>query len=378
MVLPFHAQGHINPMLQFSKRLASKGIKFDRRQQEESIEDYLESFRILASQGLTALMEKHNRSNHPAKLLIYDSVLPWAQDLAEHLGLDGVPFFTQSCAVSAIYYHFYQGVMKWMTSQRPLIKTIGPTVPSMYLDKRLEDDKDYGLSLFQQNVDTCITWLDTKGIGSMVYVSFGSLASLGEEQMEELAWGLRRSNNHFMWLVRELEKKKLPDNFTEETSEKGLVGSWCCQLEVLAHKAVGHFMTHCGWNSTLEAMSLGVPMIAMPRFSDQTTNAKFVEDVWQVGVRVKADEKGFEIMEGERRNEMKRNAERWEELAKEAVNDGGSSDKNIQEFVAAFMQLRLKYNIKISVLPFQLYSLSLYFGHLLPWYSSVWKSLSLI
>ncbi|WJZ88314.1 hypothetical protein VitviT2T_007626 [Vitis vinifera] len=238
--------GHINPMLQFSKRLASKGIKvtlviaatsnsqsmhaqtssinieiiseeFDRRQQEESIEDYLERFRILASQGLTALMEKHNRSNHPAKLLIYDSVLPWAQDLAEHLGLDGVPFFTQSCAVSAIYYHFYQGVfntpleestvsmpsmpllrvddlpsfinvkspvdsallnlvlsqfsnfkkgkwilcntfdkledqvMKWMTSQRPLIKTIGPTVPSMYLDKRLEDDKDYGLSLFQQN-----------------------------------------------------------------------------------------------------------------------------------------------------------------------------------------------------------------------------------
>ncbi|RVW74701.1 mogroside IE synthase [Vitis vinifera] len=443
MVLPFHAQGHINPMLQFSKRLASKGIKvtlviaatsnsqsmhaqtssinieiiseeFDRRQQEESIEDYLERFRILASQGLTALMEKHNRSNHPAKLLIYDSVLPWAQDLAEHLGLDGVPFFTQSCAVSAIYYHFYQGVfntpleestvsmpsmpllrvddlpsfinvkspvdsallnlvlsqfsnfkkgkwilcntfdkledqvMKWMTSQRPLIKTIGPTVPSMYLDKRLEDDKDYGLSLFQQNVDTCITWLDTKGIGSVVYVSFGSLASLGEEQMEELAWGLKRSNSHFMWVVRELEKKKLPNNFIEETSEKGLVVSWCCQLEVLAHKAVGCFMTHCGWNSTLEALSLGVPMIAMPRFSDQTTNAKFVEDIWQVGVRVKADEKGIvkreeiemclsEIMEGERGYEMKRNAARWKELAKEAVNEGGSSDKNLEEFVAELL-----------------------------------------
>ncbi|RVW74727.1 UDP-glycosyltransferase 74D1 [Vitis vinifera] len=262
MVLPFHAQGHINLMLQFSKRLASKGLKTPTR----SIEDYLERFRIL----VTALMEKHNRSNHPAKLLIYDSVFPWAQDLDEHLGLDGVPFFTQSRDVSAIYCHFYQGVMKWMASQRPLIKTIGPTVPSMYLEQRLEDDKDYGLSLFQQNLG--ITGRRADGGTSM---------------------GLRRSNNHFMLLVRELEKKKLPDNFTEETSEKGLVGSWCCQLEVLAHKSVGRFMTHCGWNSTLEAMSLGVPMIAMPRFSDQTTNAKFVEDVWQVGVRVKAMKNGL-------------------------------------------------------------------------------------
>ena len=89
-------------------------------------------------------------------------------------------------------------------------------------------------------------------------------------------------------------------------------------------------------------------MVAMPQFSDQTTNAKFIEDVWRVGVRVKADEKGIvkrqeiemcikEIMEGERGNEMKRNAERWKELAKEAVNEGGSSDKNIEEFVAEIL-----------------------------------------
>ncbi|KAL6343277.1 hypothetical protein AAG906_022193 [Vitis piasezkii] len=423
MVLPFHAQGHINPMLQFSKRLASKGIKvtlviaatsnsqsmhaqtssinieiiseeFDRRQQEESIEDYLERFRILASQGLTA-------SNHPAKILVYDSILPWAQDVAERQGLHGASFFTQSCAVSAIYYHFNQRafssplegsvvalpsmplfhvndlpsfisdkgsaaalldlllnqfsnfqkvkwilfntftkledeVINWMDSQRP-VKTIGPTVPSMYLDKRLEHDRDYGLSLFKQNIDTCITWLDTKEIGSVVYVSFGSVASLGEEQMEELAWGLKRSNSHFLWVVRELEEKKFPYNFVEETSGKGLVVSWCPQLKVLAHKAVGCFLTHCGWNSTLEALSLGVPMVAMPQFSDQTTNAKFIEDVWRVGVRVKADEKGIVKRQEIEMNEMKRNAERCKELAKEAVNEGGSSDKNIEEFVAEIL-----------------------------------------
>ena len=66
--------------------------------------------------------------------------------------------------------------------------------------------------------------------------------------------------------------------------------SWYLQLEVLTHKAIGSFMTHCGWNSTLEALSLGVPMVAMPQWTDQLTNAKFIVDVWKVGVRIKMNE----------------------------------------------------------------------------------------
>ena len=141
-----------------------------------------------------------------------------------------------------------------MASQRS-IKTIGPTIPSKYLDKRLEDDKDYGIHLFKPEIDICINWLNSKETGSVVYVSFGSLAALGEEQMQELALGLKKSNSYFLWVVRQTEQKKLPANFLEEASEKGLVVSWSPQLEVLAHKAVGCFMTHCGWNSTLEALS---------------------------------------------------------------------------------------------------------------------------
>ena len=163
--------------------------------------------------------------------------------------------------------------------------------------------------------------------------------------MLELALGLKRSNRYFLWVVRETEQNKLPSNFIEETSEKGLVVSWCPQLDVLAHKAMGCFMTHCGWNSTLEALSLGVPMIAMPHWTDQPTNAKFVADVWQVGIRVSKDEKGIirkeeiercirEIMEGEKSAEIKQNSEKWKKLAKDAVDEGGSSDKNIDEFVA--------------------------------------------
>jgi pathogen-inducible salicylic acid glucosyltransferase len=231
-----------------------------------------------------------------------------------------------------------------MASRWP-VKTIGPTIPSIYLDKRLEDDKEYGLNLFKPNVDACMKWLDTKEIGSVVFASFGSLAALGEEQMEELSLGLKNSNCYFLWVVRESEEKKLPDNFLEETTEKGLVVTWCPQLDVLAHKAIGCFMTHCGWNSTLEALSLGVPMVAMPQWTDQPTNAKFIADVWKVGIRIKLNEKGIatreeielcirEVMEGERGKEMKKNSLRWKELAIEAVDEGGSSDKNIEEFVA--------------------------------------------
>ncbi|XP_059448204.1 mogroside IE synthase-like isoform X2 [Corylus avellana] len=434
LVIPYPIQGHINPMLQFSKRLASKGPKVtflvtnsiskskealqptsvvtvdtisDGSKEGETLETLiatLDRFRLTVSQSLSEYIQKQNCFN----FLVYDCCMPWALDVARQLGLDGAPFFTQSCAVNAIYYHLDRGtitlplqgptvslptlpalgvsdlpsviyhtgsypallnlgllqfsnieqpnwiffssfmelepeVVNWMASQWP-VKTIGPAIPSMYLDKRLEDDKEYGLNLFKPNVDACMKWLDTKEIGSVVYASFGSLAALGEEQMEELSLGLKNSNCYFLWVVRESEEKKLPGNFIEETTERGLVVTWCPQLDVLAHKAIGCFMTHCGWNSTLEALSLGVPMVAMPQWTDQPTNAKFIVDVWKVGIRIKLDENSIatkeeiefrirEVMEGERGKEMKMNSLRWKELAIEAVDEGGSSDKNIEEFI---------------------------------------------
>ena len=106
----------------------------------------------------------------------------------------------------------------------------------------------------------------------------------------------------------------------------------------MAHKTIGCFITHCGWNLTLEALSLGVPIFAMPQWTDQTTNAKLIVDVWKVGVKIKLDKRGIElcikvVMEGGRGKEMKMNSVRWKELAKEAMDEGGSSYKNIEEFV---------------------------------------------
>ncbi|KAK4420972.1 UDP glycosyltransferase 9 [Sesamum alatum] len=233
-------------------------------------------------------------------------------------------------------------ILKWMANKYP-IRTIGPTVPSMYTDKRLLGNYDYGLSLFKPNTDSCMKWLDEKEDRSVIYVSFGSLADLADKQMKEVAWSLIDSKFSFLWVVRNTEESKLPKDFTSELHDNGLIVNWCSQLEVLSHRAVGCFLTHGGWNSTMEALSLGVPMVAMPLWVDQTTNAKLVADVWQIGVRVEADENGIvtreeiaarvkDVMQGERGLEIRRNAVKWKDMAIEAISEGGSSDKNFTEF----------------------------------------------
>ncbi|XWS22965.1 hypothetical protein CRYUN_Cryun29cG0080800 [Craigia yunnanensis] len=125
--------------------------------------------------------------------------------------------------------------------------------------------------------------------------------------------------------------------------------TWCAQLEVLEHESVGCFLTHCGYNSVLEALGLGVPMAAIPQWTDQATNAKHVEDIWGIGIRAFPDEKGIVrreiikqyinelIMGGERGKDIKKNANKWKNLAKEAADEGRSSDKNIDEFVAKLL-----------------------------------------
>ena len=210
----------------------------------------------------------------------------------------------------------------------------------MFLDKRHEDDKDYGVAQFES--EECIEWLNDKPKGSVVYVSFGSIAMLGGEQMEELAYGLNECSNYFLWVVRASEEIKLPRGF-EKKSEKGLIVTWCSQLKVLAHEAIGCFVTHCGWNSTLETLCIGVPTIAIPHWSDQTTNAKLMADVWKIGIRAQTNEKKIvrretlkqcirDVMESEEGKVIKSNVIQWKTLALKAIGEGGSSYQNIIEF----------------------------------------------
>ncbi|BAF25598.1 Os09g0518000 [Oryza sativa Japonica Group] len=230
-------------------------------------------------------------------------------------------------------------------------RTIGPTVPSAYLDNRLPDDASYGFHLHTPMAAACREWLDARPAGSVVYASFGSIAAPGPETMAEVAEGLYSSGSPFLWVVRATETGKLPAGFAARAKNTGLIVPWCPQLEVLAHAAVGCFVTHCGWNSTVEALSAGVPMVAVPQWSDQTTNARYIEDVWRVGVRVRGggggdggavvrreevERKVREVMEGERSKEFMRNAASWSSKARSAMGEGGSSDRNIAEFLSKY------------------------------------------
>ncbi|VVB04307.1 unnamed protein product [Arabis nemorensis] len=160
------------------------------------------------------------------------------------------------------------------------------------------------LSTKTNKEDYAVTsWLDKQDAKSVVYVSFGSVAAMKEKEFLEIAWGLRNSKQPFLWVVRHglvpgvdlLES--LPCGFMESIGNKGKIVKWANQLEVLAHPAVGMFWTHCGWNSTLESICDGVPTICTPFQTDQRVNARYIVEVWRVGImleRSKMDKREIE------------------------------------------------------------------------------------
>ncbi|KAF7006326.1 hypothetical protein CFC21_021375 [Triticum aestivum] len=224
-------------------------------------------------------------------------------------------------------------------------KTVGPTLPSFYLDDdRLPSNKTYGFNLVS-STSPCVAWLNKQAPCSVLLASYGTVANLDSTQLEELGHGLCNSGQPFLWVLRPSETDKLPQELHDKCNMKGLIVPFCPQLEVLAHRATGCFLTHCGWNSTTEAIATGVPMIAIPQWADQPTAAKYMESAWGIGLRARRGKKGLvrreevercikEVMGGK---EYMRNASKWMQKAKEAMQEGGSSDNNIADFAAKYL-----------------------------------------
>ncbi|KAM0895935.1 hypothetical protein ACQ4PT_023506 [Festuca glaucescens] len=189
----------------------------------------------------------------------------------------------------------------------------------------------------------------TKPPGSVAYVSFGSFASVGAAQTEELARGLLAAGKPFLWVVRATEEAQLPRHLLDAATASGaaLIVRWCPQLDVLAHRAVGCFVMHCGWNSTMEALGFGVPMVALPIWTDQPINARLIEGAWGAGVRARRDAASCIFLRDEIEScvhavmnnhggivaSAREAARRWSDAARAAVAPGGSSDRNLDEFV---------------------------------------------
>ncbi|XP_031483968.1 zeatin O-xylosyltransferase-like [Nymphaea colorata] len=144
-----------------------------------------------------------------------------------------------------------------------------------------------------------LNWLDKQPERSVLYVSFGSISSLSLAQIHQLALGLERSGQRFLWVLHCADRGdifmktpdpeiRLPEGFQKRVAGSGLVvRGWAPQLEILSHGAVGGFLSHCGWNSCMESLSLGVPLATWPLHSDQPANAQLVTEVLKVGVVVR-------------------------------------------------------------------------------------------
>nr|AYC63479.1 UDP-glycosyltransferase [Scoparia dulcis] len=192
---------------------------------------------------------------------------------------------------------------------------------------------------------TCISWLDAQPLKSVVYVSIGSLAVMTKDQLLEIWHGLVNSGSRFLWVRRPGSIEGLDDKFeiplelSQGTKERGCIVDWAPQEEVLSHPSVGGFLTHSGWNSTLESIVEGKPMICWPYFVDQQVNSRYVEEVWKIGLDMKdtcersiVEKKVREVMDLKKDVFWER-ARNMAQLAKESVSEGGSSFQDLNRLV---------------------------------------------
>ncbi|XP_027344484.1 linamarin synthase 1-like [Abrus precatorius] len=231
-----------------------------------------------------------------------------------------------------------------LRAKNPNVYTIGPLhLLGRHFPEKEEGFKSSGSSLWKSDTK-CLAWLDKWEPNSVIYVNYGSITTMSEQHLKEFAWGLANSKIPFLWIMRPDvvmgESITLPQEFFDEIKDRGYITSWCVQEQVLAHPSIGLFLTHCGWNSTLEGISAGVPMICWPFFAEQQTNCRYVCTTWGIGMEIKHDVKREEItmlvkemVQGEKGKEMRQKCLAWKKKAKIATDVGGSSYNNFYKLV---------------------------------------------
>jgi UDP:flavonoid glycosyltransferase YjiC (YdhE family) len=217
---------------------------------------------------------------------------------------------------------------------------IGPCVAYMSLEDHYSKSSEELTS-----PGDCFTWLDCQPVNSVLYVSLGSFLSVSASQLDEIALGLAASGVRFLWILREQSPRVR--ELVGDTN-RGMILAWCDQLKVLCHPSVGGFLTHCGMNSTLEAVFCGVPMLALPLFFDQPIDSRLIIEEWKTGLELRDwTEKdrlivGKEIARAIKRlmtsdeadtEAIRRHALEWKEISFGAVKKGGSSYNNLSSLM---------------------------------------------
>ncbi|XVE54080.1 hypothetical protein DITRI_Ditri03aG0053100 [Diplodiscus trichospermus] len=233
-----------------------------------------------------------------------------------------------------------------LNGQNPPLYPVGPGI-------HLNTLRHPELDLSQR--DRVMKWLDDQPQSSVVFLCFGSMGIYGPPQVKEIALGLEQSGQRFLWSLRIPEEflasyrtrheEMLPEGFLERIQGKGMICGWASQVEVLAHKAIGGFVSHCGWNSILESLWFGVPIVTWPMYAEQQLNAYMMKELGLALVLrqdyrrgtidvVMADEiekAARLVMDGS--SGMRKKVKEMSEMARKAVMEGGSSFKSIGRLI---------------------------------------------
>ncbi|GLU24331.1 hypothetical protein SLE2022_402740 [Rubroshorea leprosula] len=246
----------------------------------------------------------------------------------------------------------------------------GPTAP-IHCVGPLIATSDRGGGSTSDSISQCLTWLNSQPSKSVVFLCFGSLGLFSVGQLKEIAVGLEKSGQRFLWVVRNPPTENqsvdikapsdpdlnslLPERFLERTKQRGLVvKSWAPQVEVLNHDSVGGFVTHCGWNSILEAVCAGVPMVAWPLYAEQRLNRVLLVEEIKIALPIVESENGFvnsaevekrvtELMELEEGKSIRERTVAMKHAAKAALREGGSSHVALNRLIKSWKQKKLNY-----------------------------------
>ncbi|KAF6998500.1 hypothetical protein CFC21_014616 [Triticum aestivum] len=322
------------------------------------------NFQFLLDEGLTPLKDEEQVKNG-----YLDTPVTRARGMSKHMRLRDFSSFIRTTDPGDVMFNFLkheaeqsdraaavilntideleQKALDAMCSILPIpVYTIGPL---NVLTEQLVSEGDVGgtlaairPSLWRED-RSCLEWLQGREPRSVVYVNYGSITTMSEQELVEFAWGLANCGFDFLWIMRnDLVKgdaAMLPSEFLDATKGRCLLASWCEQEAVLRHEAVGAFLTHCGWNSTMEGLSAGVPMLCWPFFAEQQTNSRYACVEWGVGMEV-GDDVRREVVEARIREvmggegvgrEMRRKAAEWSEIAVRATTQpGGRSLANLE------------------------------------------------
>ncbi|MED6218440.1 hypothetical protein PIB30_026664 [Stylosanthes scabra] len=222
-------------------------------------------------------------------------------------------------------------------SYLPKLLPIGPLLRSYDDGEGVTDERSLGQ--FWEEDLSCINWLDQQPHASVIYLAFGSTTHFDNKQFMELALGLELTNRPFLWVVR--PDSNCNNSMFEFKENQGKIVEWAPQQKVLSHPAIACFVSHCGWNSTIEGLSNGVPFLCWPYIVDQFFDKTYICDVLKVGLGFDSDENGLisreEIKDKVEKLLSDENIRSRAHVLKEKLlnnlKDGGTSSENLNKFV---------------------------------------------